>query len=127
MRIYAAIRGPRKALGGEPRQGLVVLASVQRLRRQEPGSEMQIGAFCQKNYGVNFPLTAKYHVKGEEAHPFYKWAGEKAGLLGRPKWNFHKYLIGRDGKFIDWFSTPSQAHGAEDHRGGEEGARRYFA
>lgn len=72
---------------------------------QEPGTELEIGAFCQKNFGVTFPLTAKCAVKGAEAHPFYVWAGEQAGVLGRPKWNFHKYLIGKDGQFIDWFAT----------------------
>ena len=50
-------------------------------------------------------------VKGDKADPFYKWAGEKAGVLGRPKWNFHKYLIGADGRFIDWFSTPTKPMG----------------
>ena len=78
---------------------------------QEPGTAIEIGAFCQKNYGVSFPLTEKYAVKGEAAHPFYTWAGEKAGLLGRPQWNFHKYLIGRDGNFVDWFSTRTQPMG----------------
>ena len=46
---------------------------------QEPGSAGEIATFCKRNYGVTFPLTAKYHVRGGEAHPFYKWAGEKAG------------------------------------------------
>ncbi len=78
---------------------------------QEPGSEVEIGAFCQKNYGVTFPLTAKCDVTGDDAHPFYIWAGEQAGLLGRPKWNFHKYLIARDGQFIDWFSTRTKPDG----------------
>jgi glutathione peroxidase len=72
---------------------------------QEPGSAEEIGAFCQKNFGVTFPLTEKCVVKGAGAHPFYVWAGGKAGLMGRPKWNFHKYLFGRDGRFIDWFSS----------------------
>lgn len=87
-------------------RGLVVLGvPCNDFGGQEPGGEAEISTFCQKNYGVSFPLTAKYAVKGAAAHPFYKWAGERAGLLGRPKWNFHKYLIGRDGNFIDWFST----------------------
>ena len=45
---------------------------------------------------------------GEAAHPLYRWAGAQAGMLGRPSWNFHKYLFGRDGKFVDWFSTPTK-------------------
>ena len=78
---------------------------------QEPGSEAEIGAFCRKNYGVSFPLTAKNDVKGKAAHPFYKWAAEQAGMLGRPKWNFHKYLIARDGSFAAWFSSATKPTG----------------
>ncbi len=78
---------------------------------QEPGTAAEIASFCKANYGVTFPLAAKTVVKGDGAHPFYRWAGEKAGLVGRPKWNFHKYLIGRDGRFIDWFSTPAKPMG----------------
>lgn len=72
---------------------------------QEPGSADDISSFCKINYGVTFPLAGKTVVKGSDAHPVYKWAGEQAGLLGRPKWNFHKYLFDRDGRFVDWFST----------------------
>lgn len=87
-------------------RGLVVLGvPCNDFGAQEPGTAAEIGAFCRKNYGVTFPLTEKCAVKGEAAHPFYQWAGEQAGLLGLPKWNFHKYLIGRDGKFVDWFSS----------------------
>ncbi|WP_137391285.1 glutathione peroxidase [Rhodoligotrophos defluvii] len=72
---------------------------------QEPGSREEIADFCRLNYGVSFPLTDKTAVSGDNAHPFYKWAGDEAGLVGRPKWNFHKYLIGSDGRFLDWFAT----------------------
>lgn len=78
---------------------------------QEPGSSQEIATFCKINYGVTFPLADKTVVKGDAAHPFYKWAGEQAGLMGRPKWNFHKYLIGRDGRFVDWFSTQTKPTG----------------
>ena len=78
---------------------------------QEPGSAQEIVQFCKLNYGVTFPLADKTVVKGEGAHPFYQWAGEQAGVLGRPKWNFHKYLIGRNGEFIDWFSTQTKPDG----------------
>ncbi len=60
---------------------------------------------------MTFPLSDKLVVKGEGADPLYKWAGEKAGAEGRPKWNFHKYLFGRDGEFIDWFSTQAKPLG----------------
>jgi glutathione peroxidase len=75
---------------------------------QEPGKADEIATFCKFNYGVTFPLGDKAVVKGSSAIPVYAWAGEKAGMLGRPKWNFHKYLFGRDGTFIDWFSTPTE-------------------
>ena len=75
---------------------------------QEPGSATEIAQFCKVNYGVTFPLADKTVVKGKNADPFYKWAGDQAGALGRPKWNFHKYLIGADGQFIDWFASPTK-------------------
>lgn len=93
-------------------RGLVVLGvPCNQFGAQEPGSEAEIGAFCQRNYGVSFPMTAKADVKGKAAHPFYKWANDEAGLLGKPKWNFHKYLIGRDGEFVDWFSSQTKPTG----------------
>lgn len=93
-------------------KGLVVLGvPCNQFGGQEPGSEAEIGAFCRKNYGVTFPLTSKNDVKGKAAHPFYIWAGKEAGLLGQPKWNFHKYLIGRDGSFAGWFSSAAKPTG----------------
>ena len=68
---------------------------------QEPGSESEIGAFCEKNYGVTFPLFAKIDVNGDNAHPLFQHLKKAApGLLGteRIKWNFTKFLIGKDGK-----------------------------
>lgn len=81
--------------------------------QQEPGTAEEIATFCKVNYGVTFPLADKSVVTGGKAIPFYKWAGEQAGMLGRPKWNFHKYLIGADGRFIDWFSTPTKPMSAK--------------
>jgi glutathione peroxidase len=78
---------------------------------QEPGSAGEIASFCKLNYGVTFPLADKLVVKGANAHPLYKWAGDKAGAAGQPKWNFHKYLFGRDGEFIGWFSTQAKPLG----------------
>ncbi len=73
---------------------------------QEPGSEKEITSFCQKNYGVTFPLFSKLHTKGEEQHPLYKWLSTKE-LNGwnsdAPTWNFCKYLIGEDGKLLKYF------------------------
>lgn len=72
---------------------------------QEPGSEAEIKDFCEVNFDVDFPLTAKTVVKGADAHPFYKWAAETLGGMAKPRWNFHKYLIAPDGRLVDWFST----------------------
>lgn len=78
---------------------------------QEPGSAEEIATFCKINYGVTFPLADKTVVKGAGAHPFYQWAVGQAGAEGAPKWNFHKYLIGRDGAFAGWFSTQAKPTG----------------
>jgi glutathione peroxidase len=70
---------------------------------QEPGGEAEIGQFCQSNYGVSFPMFAKIDVNGEEAHPLFRFLKhEKPGVLGteRIKWNFTKFLVGRDGKVV---------------------------
>ena len=63
---------------------------------QEPGGATEIAETAQHQYGVTFPIAAKAVVKGPKAHPFYKWAAE-ARPKDVPRWNFHKYLIGRDG------------------------------
>ena len=71
---------------------------------QEPGGAAEIMHTAHNQYGVSFPLAAKVEVKGESAHPFYKWAAlERPGEL--PRWNFHKYLVGRDGHVVASFST----------------------
>lgn len=67
---------------------------------QEPGSDEEVQSFCQLNYGVTFPIMGKSDVNGDKANPLYEWMkNEKPGLLGmkRIKWNFEKFLIGRDG------------------------------
>ena len=79
---------------------------------QEPGSSTEIAQFCERRFKVTFPLTEKYDVIGSAAHPFYAWAASVLGDAGAPKWNFHKFLIGRDGKLIASFATtvePSSA------------------
>jgi len=72
---------------------------------QELASESEVKQFCEVNFNIDFPLTEITTVKGSEAHPFYKWAGTKLGMLARPKWNFHKYVVGRDGQLVNWFSS----------------------
>jgi glutathione peroxidase len=84
-------------------QGLVVLGFPSNdFFGQEPGSEEEIQEFCRLTYGVRFPMFEKVSVKEGEAHPFYQQLAAAAGTY--PTWNFHKYLIGRDGRLIAEFS-----------------------
>jgi glutathione peroxidase len=90
-------------------KGLVVLGvPCNDFGGQEPGGAEEIGQFCQINYGVSFPMAGKSKVTGRDAHPFYAWARAQVGILGSPKWNFHKYLVAPDGTLADWFSTPTK-------------------
>ncbi|MBP8309695.1 MAG: glutathione peroxidase [Burkholderiaceae bacterium] len=82
-------------------QGLDVLGfPCNQFGSQEPGGADEIGAFCERNYGVSFPMFEKVDVNGSDAHPLWKWlTSEAPGLLGLEavKWNFTKFLIARDG------------------------------
>ena len=74
---------------------------------QEPGGEAEIGAFCERNFGVGFPMFAKIEVNGPNAHPLYKHLKKAApGLLGSEsiKWNFTKFLVDRDGRVVERFA-----------------------
>ena len=78
---------------------------------QEPGGADEIGAFCQKNYGVSFRMMDKIEVNGANAHPLYKWLAKAApGLLGSEaiKWNFTKFLVGRDGNVIKRYAPQTE-------------------
>ena len=85
-------------------RGLVVIGfPSNQFGAQDPGSNDEIASFCSLNYGVDFPMMAKVDVNGKNAHPLWKWlTAEAPGLLGTQavKWNFTKFLIGRDGKVI---------------------------
>lgn len=89
-------------------QGLVVLGfPCDQFGSQEPGDEEEIKNFCSINFDVTFPMFAKIDVNGEQAHPLWKWLKqEKSGLLGigAIKWNFSKFLVGRDGKVLKRFA-----------------------
>ncbi len=88
-------------------RGLVVLGVPSNdFGGQEPGSEEEIKRFCDVNFDVDFPMTEKVSVKGQDAHPFYQWAADTLGSKAVPGWNFHKYLIGPDGQLVDWFASP---------------------
>lgn len=102
---YKALEALHQAYRG---RGLVVLGvPCDDFGGQEPGNEQDIAQFCELNFGVTFPLTSKAHVKGENAHPFYRWAPQNfwVSALARPRWNFHKYLLDREGKMAAYFST----------------------
>lgn len=89
-------------------QGLVILGfPCNQFGNQEPGSAEQIAQTCAINYGVTFPVFAKIDVNGPAAHPLFQWlTGELPGWLGKSiKWNFTKFLIGRDGKPVKRFAT----------------------
>lgn len=85
-------------------RGLVVVGfPSNQFGGQDPGSNEQIASFCELNYGVSFPMMAKVNVNGAKAHPLWQWLTREApGLLGSQgvKWNFTKFLVGRDGKVI---------------------------
>jgi len=80
---------------------------------QEPGKAAEIATFCRKNFGVTFPLADKAVVSGPDAIPVYKWAGTQAGFLGKPSWNFHKYLFSKDGQLLDWFASTTEPESAK--------------
>lgn len=97
--------------------GLVILGfPCNQFGGQEPGGAEQITQTCQINYGVTFPMFAKVDVNGEQAHPLFQWlTSELPGWLGKSiKWNFTKFLIGRDGKPIKRFATITKPENMAD-------------
>jgi len=86
--------------------GLIVLGvPSNQFGNQEPGSEKEIKNFCEANFNITFPMTSKYDVKGDKAHPVYLWAKESYGNSAVPKWNFHKILIDKNGKIQNTFAS----------------------
>ena len=86
-------------------KNLVILGIPTNNFRQEPGNNKEIKNFCETNFGITFPMTEKISVIGNNAHPFYKWARKDYGIGAIPKWNFHKIVIGKDGKVAETFSS----------------------
>ena len=87
-------------------RGLIVLGvPSNQFGGQEPGTNEEIKKFCEVNFNINFPITSKYDVKGDNAHPVYIWAKKNHGKSTIPKWNFHKILINKEGKVHDTFSS----------------------
>ncbi|KAJ4148167.1 hypothetical protein LMH87_002648 [Akanthomyces muscarius] len=107
---YAGLEKVYKSVTEKSPDDFVVLGfPCNQFGAQEPGTDDEIQSFCQINYGVSFPIMQKIDVNGDKAAPLYEWLkSEKAGLLGlkRIKWNFEKFLVGRDGKVVNrWAST----------------------
>ena len=95
-------------------RGLVVLGfPCDQFGHQEPGDEEEIATFCERNFGVTFPLFAKVDVNGPDAHPLYQWLrSEQGGMIGdKIRWNFTKFLVDPDGKVVNRYgstTTPDQ-------------------
>ncbi|MCI4439698.1 glutathione peroxidase [Tibeticola sp.] len=84
-------------------RGLVVLGFPSNDFNQEADSNRKIAEFCENTYGVKFPMFVATHVTGEQAHPLFRQLAQATGT--RPRWNFYKYLIGRDGRVVDAYSS----------------------
>ncbi len=95
-------------------KGLVIIAVPSAdFGGQEFADSGKTKEFVEKNFHPQFIITSLNKVTSNDAHPFYKWANAKAGLLGSPKWNFHKYLIDKNGNFVNWFSSPTSPMSAQ--------------
>ena len=111
---FAGLQALHQRYGG---QGLVVLGfPCNQFGGQDPGSNDEIASFCQLNYGVDFPMMAKIEVNGAGAHPLYQWlCAEAPGLLGSKaiKWNFTKFLVGKDGRVIKRYAPQDKPEGLD--------------
>ena len=92
-------------LWSDYKKDLVVIGVPSNNFKQEPGSSNEIKNFCETNFGIDFPMTEKTDIIGNNAHPFYKWAKDNHGIGAIPKWNFHKIIVGKEGKVIDTFAS----------------------
>jgi len=90
-------------------KGLVILGvPANDFGAQEPGTEKEIKSFCETRFAVDFPMAAKEHVIGADAHPLYKWVAKELGEDAAPKWNFHKYLFAKDGSIAGTFGSRTE-------------------
>ena len=99
-----------------PDQFVILGFPSNQFNQQDPGSNDEIQEFCQVNYGVSFPVLGKTDVNGEKAEPVYEWMkSEKPGLMGmkRIKWNFEKFLIGKDGKVVSRYGSMTKPENIE--------------
>jgi len=108
---YSGLEALWRARRGD---GLVVLGvPANDFGAQEPGTESEIKSFCETRFAVDFPMTAKEHVVGPEAHPLYRWVAAELGEGAAPKWNFHKYLFNKDGTIAGTFGSRTEPNDAE--------------
>ena len=98
--------GLQKLYDDYKNRGLIVIAvPSNQFGGQEPGTDTEIKNFCETNFNITFPMTSKYDVKGDNAHPIYLWAKDTYGKSTIPKWNFHKILFNKEGIVADTFSS----------------------
>src|SRR3954470_321460 len=108
MPQYEGLQKPNDPYAAE---GLTILGfPCDQFGHQERGSEDEIATFCERNYGVSFPMFAKIDVNGGDTHPLFRWLkDEKRGLMGGAiKWNFTKFLVGRDGSVVERFAPQTE-------------------
>jgi glutathione peroxidase len=86
-------------------KGLIVIGVPTDNFKQEPGTNKEIKDFCETTFGIDFPITEKTNVIGENSHPFFIWAKKNYGRSAIPKWNFHKIIVGKNGKIVDTFAS----------------------
>lgn len=86
-------------------KGLIVLGVPSNSFNQEKDKNDEVKKFCEVNFGINFPMTSIFEVKGDNAHEIYKWAKRNHGKSAVPKWNFHKILIDKNGKIFDTYAS----------------------
>tara|TARA_B100001057_G_scaffold65285_1_gene59028 strand:- start:169 stop:711 length:543 start_codon:yes stop_codon:yes gene_type:complete len=92
-------------LWSDNKNDLVIIGVPTNNFKQEPKNNADIKKFCESNFGITFPMSEKVDVIGKNAHPFFKWAKKNHGIAAIPKWNFHKIIVGKDGKVADTFAS----------------------
>ena len=93
-----------KAFDKYKNDGFTILGVPTNDFNQEFSKDSDVKEFCEIRYGVNFPLTS-IQKSGRPSSPIYKWIASEVSVIGQPRWNFHKFLIGKDGNIINWFSS----------------------
>lgn len=107
---YAELQQLHEKLGNE----VVILGfPANNFGGQEPGSNQEIASFCQKNYGVTFPMFEKISVVGEDKHPLYMWLQQQSPNQEEPSWNFCKYLVNEEGQVVAFFPSKAKPMGEE--------------